>query len=508
MLNINGKMLARGSLLNLSGQAVPLLVAAITIPAVIRFMGAERFGLLSLAWLILGYFTSFDLGLGRAATKHVAEALARRNGGAVARVVCTVIVAQTLLGLAGALALVLLTPALVKAVLHTPPELQNDAAAMMYVLAAAVPVVLLTASLSGVLEACQRFDLVNAVKAPSASLVYLFTLLGGVAGLSLSAIVALIVLTRMLALSLLAILVLRTISEVRRPAVSLSMLRRLLGFGGWLSVSTVVGPLLVYFDRLMIASLLSLTALAFYTAPYEALIRVSIIPAAITCALYPSFSSLTAGGEHARAANIFARSLKYLLITLCPVILSLLLFAGDILGIWLGPEFAARSALPMRILALGVLANLLAYLPVSYLQGIGRPDIPAKFHLIEVPFYLAICWFCVRQWGIAGAAAAWSVRVAADAALLFAAAARQGACPWNVLSSSRLPATWSALAAFAILGFTSAAAFQGILFRICGFSLALAVFGWAVWSNALDDRDRGMVSNRSYLKLRNTAGAD
>jgi len=56
---------------------VPLLIGVITIPFIIRGLGTERFGLLSLAWVILGYFAIFDLGLGRATTKFIAEALGK-----------------------------------------------------------------------------------------------------------------------------------------------------------------------------------------------------------------------------------------------------------------------------------------------------------------------------------------------------------------------------------------------------------------------------------------------
>ncbi len=74
-LEIKGSLLARNTLLNLIGQGLPLVVAVITIPFIIHGLGIERFGLLSLAWVVLGYFAIFDLGLGRATTKFVAEAI-------------------------------------------------------------------------------------------------------------------------------------------------------------------------------------------------------------------------------------------------------------------------------------------------------------------------------------------------------------------------------------------------------------------------------------------------
>ena len=52
-----------------------MAVAVVTIPALIGRLGTDRFGVLTLAWILLGYFSLFDLGLGRALTKMVAEQL-------------------------------------------------------------------------------------------------------------------------------------------------------------------------------------------------------------------------------------------------------------------------------------------------------------------------------------------------------------------------------------------------------------------------------------------------
>jgi O-antigen/teichoic acid export membrane protein len=54
----------------------------------------------------------------------------------------------------------------------------------------------------------------------------------------------------------------------------------------------------------------------------------------------------------------------------------------------------------MQVLALGVLINSLAQTPFALLQGVGRPDLPAKFHLIELPVYVGIAWILVSQFGI------------------------------------------------------------------------------------------------------------
>jgi O-antigen/teichoic acid export membrane protein len=57
-------------------------------------------------------------------------------------------------------------------------------------------------------------------------------------------------------------------------------------------------------------------------------------------------------------------------------------------------------------------------LPFGLIQGVGRPDITAKFHLLELPAYLLLLWYAVQAWGVVGAAVAWTARVGADLLLL------------------------------------------------------------------------------------------
>ena len=93
-VQISGSLIARNTLMNLIGQALPLVVGVVTIPLVVHGLGTDRFGLLSLAWVVLGYFTIFDLGLGRATTKYVSEALGKGEGDQVHQIIWTAVTFQ------------------------------------------------------------------------------------------------------------------------------------------------------------------------------------------------------------------------------------------------------------------------------------------------------------------------------------------------------------------------------------------------------------------------------
>jgi O-antigen/teichoic acid export membrane protein len=420
-VEISGNLLARNTMLNFGGRVASLLVGVVTIPFIIQGLGTERFGLLSLAWVVLGYFTIFDLGLGRATTKFVAEVLGKGEESQVPYLVWTAVTIQALFGLIGALVLVSITPLLVKRIFNIPLELMKEAKDTFYLLSLAIPLVLIAGSFSGVLQAAQRFDFLNIVKIPSSALIFLLPLLGLFLGFRLPGIIALIVASKLVELIALLILNFRIFPSIKRFSAHSVLFLRLLTYGGWVMSSSIVSPILVYLDRFLIAMLLSITALAYYTAPYEVVIRLLIIPTSLTIVLFPAFSMLEGIEDRRRLEILFARSVKYSLLALGPIVFILVLFSEEILQVWLGADFAIQSAVVLQILALGVLVNSLARSPLALLQGVGQPDIPAKFHFLELPLHIGIAWILVNRWGITGAAVAWTLRVAFDALLLFAA---------------------------------------------------------------------------------------
>ena len=63
----------------------------------------------------------------------------------------------------------------------------------------------------------------------------------------------------------------------------------------------------------------------------------------------------------------------------------------------------------------------LTSVPYNFINGLGRPDIIAKFNIIEFIIYVPLAYFLIMRQGIRGAALAWTSRMALDMCLLFSA---------------------------------------------------------------------------------------
>lgn len=483
----SGRLLARNTVWNLVGQLAPAIAAVFAIPLLIRGIGLDRYGVLTLGWIVIGYFSVFDLGLGRALTKLVSDRIGTRTEDEIPPLVWSSLLLIILLSAIGACVLALLTPWLVRTALKIPAPLQNETQRVFFLLAMAVPVVTLTSGLRGVLEAQQRFGILNAIRIPLG----IFTFAGPLAVLpfshSLVPIVILLIAGRCVAclIHLLACLrffpALRHDWRLRRGSVIPA-----LHLGAWMTVSNVISPLMVSVDRFLIGAVVSVTAVAYYTAPFDFVIKLAVLPASLVGVLFPAFA-LTLGQERERTARLFSRGVKSVFLVVCPITLAILALAPEGLRLWLGDAFMVHSTLVLRWLAVGVFVSCLAHVPLALIQAAGRPDVTAKLHMIEFPLYVAGLWWAVRSHGIDGAAVAWTARVSLDAILLFVFAARMVPIPAGA------PARMAAGSLLALLAFYFATLPGTLVARIALACVMGAIFAASTWYVFLAPEERALL---------------
>jgi O-antigen/teichoic acid export membrane protein len=410
---LKSRSISSNFVINLVGALAPMAVALVTVPIYIHRIGLERYGILSLAWILLGYFGFLDLGLSRAAANALARL--RRQSHERGEVLATSFALNAAFGAVGGLVLYLTGEMIVSRAVTLTPGLQAETHAALPWIAFLLPLALVNGVAAGAFESREQFlaaNIINMIGSSAGQIVpMLFAILVSPA---LDVIIPVAVLCKAATALAQVVLVLRHEVRLSLEMVSFSRARGLLSYGGWVTVSGILSPLLSSIDQLVIARLLGASGVALYAVPMNLVMRGQIVACSLSRTLFPRLS-MHDPDEARELAERASVTLGFAFGLCCAVGIVLV---KPFLALWISEDVASQSGLVGQILLLGGWINGIAFIPYSQLQGQGRPDITAKLHLLEILPYLAALYLLTQPFGLPGAAAAWSLRVALDAGLL------------------------------------------------------------------------------------------
>lgn len=414
-------MIVRNVLYNLVGLAAPILLALLCIPPLIAAMGTARFGMLTLVWVVLGYFSVFDLGIGRALTLAVAERKARGDVLSINSMVTTGLRVTAVLGASAALLLAALAGPIARLIAGDDGALTAETQRSLYWVAIALPFVTVTAGLRGVLEACGRFDVTSAIRLGMGFITYGGPLVVLQFWPGLVPVVVFLVVARIFTWLVHWVSARHAMPShaVSPRAFSSLELRPLLVSGGWMTVSNIISPMLSYLDRFIVASVAGAATVAYYTTPYEAISRLTMVPEAVLGVLFPAMGAAMAT-DPGRARNLYLQSFRVLSAVMVPIIIAVVALAHPLLALWITPAFADQSFVVLQLLAVGVGVNCVARVVFTVIQSLGRADATARLHFVELPLFILLLLYLTSHYGIVGAALAWALRATLDFAALVA----------------------------------------------------------------------------------------
>jgi len=476
----------RNTLFNMAGTIIPTLVGLLTVPFYIKLIGQDRYGVLLMVWLLLGYFGFFDFGLARATSNFIAKMkdelpVKRQN------LIWTSLILNIIFGFTGGLIIYFLAAPIILKFFLMPDILRSEVLMTLPWIALAIPVATVSGVLTGALEGSERFAIVNSIQViGSISLLLVPLFVGFIYGPDLKLLIPVVISVRLVMVFPLFISVVRVIPLENKIKFDKDLVKPLLCYGGWVALTFFIIPILETLDKFIIGGLLGASAVTYYSVPFNLVDRLRLIPRAFMRSLFPIFSKMNI--QDAKVLTI--QSVGILGTLLTPLTVGGIFLIHPFLTIWVGEDLALHATPLGEILLVGIWINSLAHIPFAYMEAIGRPDILTKLQFFTLPLFLGILWLGAHWYGLEGIAIAWTLRIWLDANILFRVSGIFVRC-WELI--------WPG-AIFIILSLAFARFFPSSV--LPGTTLIITSSGWSLYT---EPKIRGYLVNLKIFLLKKLA---
>jgi len=198
-----------------------------------------------------------------------------------------------------------------------------------------------------------------------------------------------------------------------RPIFDVTAVRSMLAFGGWLSVSNIVGSAMIYCDRFLLGIWVGMAAVTSYGMPLDLISRLQILITSLCAVLFPLMSRLDESGS-AQFQTVYRGAVAISLSLMTLVTTGGVVAAPVVMKLWLGDRNTSDAVFAAQVFLAGAVVQSIASIAWTALHARGRSDLTAWLHLVEFPLYCGAFYFAATRFGVRGAAIAWLARGIVD----------------------------------------------------------------------------------------------
>lgn len=391
---------------NMVGGILPAIASLLTVPVIVSRLGTDQYGVYALVTSIVGYFAVMDINVTAGSVKYLAEHHARQDHDRASQVFSFGALIYLLIGLAGALGLVVFAHPLVSVVFKVPVAVHDTSVAALRGAAPGFLLGQMQVYLLSVPQALQRYDVAGRFEGVFGALVSVLTvtvvLLGGGlpeimwarAALSLVNCAALLFAIRAI------------YPKMRWCRPGRAVMQGVASFSAYSYLSRLATITFLHADNLLIGAMVGTTAVAMFTVPFQLANRVFGIINRASAVLFPASSALAAQGRWEALREAYLNATRYVVYLNGCVLVMLVLGARELLHYWAGPAFDTTATLILILLALSVFMDSLTNIPSLVNDGLGAPRNTGVFAIVRAALGLGGGYFAIQWGGIVGAAMA------------------------------------------------------------------------------------------------------
>ncbi|PIZ55658.1 hypothetical protein COY28_01630, partial [Candidatus Woesearchaeota archaeon CG_4_10_14_0_2_um_filter_57_5] len=193
-----------------------------------------------------------------------------------------------------------------------------------------------------------------------------------------------------------------------RAVLDVPMRRRFMKYGAYIFGAMLGGYTLGNLGSLFLSYYRTLQEVGWYNAAMPTAMILWGFGNAVALVMLPLSSELMHKGERAKLGKGILLVLKYTLLILLPMSLSLALFAPQAIYLLYGANYLP-AVLTLRILAIGVLIYSLALMVATTFIGLGKPQVMMWLSLVSAFVNIGLSVLLIPMFGMEGAAVAFSL---------------------------------------------------------------------------------------------------
>jgi len=388
-LSTSGK-LVRNTFFNSVGMVWNGAIAFFTTPYMLYKLGDERYGLLGISVAVTGYAYLLDLSITQTFIKHFAEYNAHKDTARMNRALNTTLAFYGLVSGAAVIAALALTGPILGA-LRVPQALHDEARFVIAFSFITFALASLFNVFSLIQSGLQRLDIANKIAIyisipQTAALFYVLERGYGLYGLMWRAAIVAVVYA---IVNIWAAYRIFPELKVSWRHVDRALLRTFMSFGLKLHVARLSGIITGQTDRILIGLFLSLAAVTSFQLGNTLVVTLSSLAAIMVSATTPAFSEIFVKRGKESVMEAYLTVTKYLSSFTVPAFALLMLSAGLLLKMWVGPGYA-DSAVIVIVLSLGSMLNMLAQAGVSVCQSLDKPHLMAASSVLNMAMNLGL----------------------------------------------------------------------------------------------------------------------
>jgi O-antigen/teichoic acid export membrane protein len=404
-------MLKRNVIANYIGQGWTAVIGLAFIPAYVKYMGVEAYGLVGLFAALTAWLTLLDMGL----TPALGREMARYLGGTYKSAeLHDLLRSVELIMLIAAIIIVIITsigaPWIASSWLgpeNIPIETVAQALAIMGQVAALRFLEgIYRSSIIG-LQQHVLFNLINSTLAtvralgalvvlayisPTVSAFFYWQLLMSVATVLVLAITT----YHILPLNMFA------------GGFSMAALRGIWKFAGGMLGITFLAVMLTQTDKIILSKLLSLTDFGYYTLAVIVAGAIHIVIVPITQAWYPILCELYARNDEASIIDTYHKGVQWVTVVAGSVAIIIILFSERLIHLWSQDAELAKQIAPLlSVIAIGNYFNAMMWVPYQTQLAYGWTSLALRINLVAVVVLVPCMYYASSMYGGIGSAWVW-----------------------------------------------------------------------------------------------------